>query len=67
MFLIHPSAKTPIGIKHGARTVLRKRPVPGYLWQVLAEDREGRQGLSQSVLPDRLASAAICSEFHPAP
>jgi hypothetical protein len=67
MFLIHGSAKPPIGAKYGARTVAGRRPVPAYLWQVLAEDREGRQGLPENVLPDRLVSAAICSEFHPAP
>lgn len=67
MYLIHRSAKPLAGAEHGVRPVAEGRPVPAYLWQVLAEDREGRQDLPQNLLPDRLASAALYSEFHPAP
>jgi hypothetical protein len=67
MYLIHCSAKPLVGAGHGVRPAAERRPVPAYLWQVLAEDREGRQGLAGNVLPDRLASAALYSEFRPAP
>jgi hypothetical protein len=67
MYLIHRSAKPLVGAECGVRSAAESRPAPAYLWQVLVEDREGRQGLSESVLPDRLATAAICSEFSPAP
>jgi hypothetical protein len=67
MYLIHRSAKPLVGTEHGVRPVAERRPVPAYLWKVLAEDREGRQGLPENVLPDRFASAALYSEFHPAP
>jgi hypothetical protein len=67
MYLIHRAAKPPVGAEYGVRSVAERRPAPAYLWQVGVGSPEGRQGCPENVLADRLASAALYSEFHPAP
>jgi hypothetical protein len=60
------SPKLLVGAESEMRTVMRKRPVPAYLCQLSGEPRGGRRGSPENVLSDRLASAALYSEFHPA-
>jgi hypothetical protein len=67
MYLIQRSAKPLVGAGHGMRPAAGRPPAPAYLWQVLVGNREGRQGSAEILVPDRLAAAALYSDFHPAP
>jgi hypothetical protein len=58
--------KLRVGAGSEMRTVVRQRPVPAHLYQLLGEHREGRRESAEDVLPERLAAAALYSEFHPA-
>ena len=63
---IYRSPKLLVGTESELRTVVRKRPVPAHLYQLLGENRGGWQESPEVALPDRLASGAFYSEFHPA-
>jgi len=67
MSSIHRFATPLVAAEYEVGTVVRKRPVPAYLYQLLVAQHGGRQGFPKDFLPDRFALGALYSEFHPVP